>query len=779
MPTRKLFILFFFFGLIQFSFSANKVELVTLSGFVRDATNGDVIVGSAVKIKETETTITTNSKGFFAFTLPPGNYNIIVFYVGYKQYNQKIVLDKDKVLNIRLTGLSKNLQELLVTTDRADENIRTNMMGIHKLGMDEIKKIPAFMGEVDLLKVIQLLPGVSSVDEGTSSFSVRGGSSDQNLILLDEATVYNASHLMGFFSTFNNDAIKNLTLYKGDIPVLYDGRLSSLLDVRMKEGNYTKISGSGGFGPISSRIAIDGPISSKTTFLAAARRTYADLFLKLSNDDRVKNNKLNFYDLNFKLNHRFDDNNRLFISAYKGNDYFKTLDILDSYGNDALTIRWNHLFSKRFSSNLSFMMSSYQYNLASTVSDDSNFDWKYKMKDYNARYDFSYLHNSYVLRFGYQAVFHKFNPGTITTSEASAQKPFILSQNNSLEQAVYISNDFQLSKKISTKIGIRLNAFSNVGSATIYHFDSNYNAVDSTVYGSNNVFHTYMRLSPRVGIRFQLNAKSSFKLNYSHTNQFLQMASNSTSGTPLDLWFTASPNVVPQTCDQYAFGYFHNYKENMYEASFEFYYKQMHHTIDFKDHAQLLHNRILEGELRFGSSYAIGSEFLLQKTKGKTTGWISYAYSRTRRTIKNINDDKSYFSPYDRPHTVYLIVNQILKKNLSCGMTFTYSSGRPITYPIARMEFDKVNLPVYSSRNAYRMPDYHRLDLSMTWEPVSKRKHFWNGEWNFSIYNVYARKNAWTINFVNYRKAGNDAETRAQMTYLFSIIPSVTYNFKF
>ncbi|WP_243348612.1 TonB-dependent receptor [Parabacteroides sp. FAFU027] len=780
MPLRKLLILFFLFRLVFYSFSENQVDLVTLSGYVTDATNGQALVGATVRVKESETIITTNSKGFFAFALPVGSYNLNVFLVGYKILNQKVTLDKNKSITFKLIGLSSNLQELVVTTGRNDENVRNNMLGVHKLGIEEIRKIPAFMGEVDLLKVIQLLPGVSTVDEGTSSFIVRGGSSDQNLILLDEATVYNASHLMGFFSTFNNDAIKNLTLYKGDIPVLYDGRLSSLLDVRMKEGNYNKISGSGGVGPISSRIAIDGPLSNRTTFLIAARRTYADLFLKLSNEDRIKNNKLNFYDLNFKIDHQIDNNNRLYLSAYMGKDNFKTLDVANNYGNDAMSIRWNHLFSRRMSSNLSLMYSSYGYQLASTVSDDSNFDWKYKMRDFNIRYDFTHLHNSTSVKFGYQAVLHKFNPGTITsTGSANDQKPFILPENKSVEQAIYISNDFSLSQKINIKVGIRLNAFSNVGGTTVYKYDQNYNPEDSMTYGNNNFFNTYLRLSPRIGFRWQFNSNSSFKLNYSHTNQFLQMASNSTSGTPLDLWFTASPYVKPQTCDQYSFGFFRNFGNNTYETSFEVYYKKMKHTIDFRDHAQLLHNRLLEGELRFGNSEAIGSEFLFQKTKGKTTGWISYSYSKSTRTIKDINKDQSYYSPYDRPHTVYVIVNQELKKNLSCGATFIFSSGRPITYPIARMEFDKLNLPVYSDRNAYRMPEYHRLDLAMTWEPISKRKHFWNGEWNFSIYNVYARKNAWTINFVNYRKAGNDSETRAEMTYLYSIIPSVTYNFKF
>ncbi len=780
MSIKKSLILVLFVIFLQSVFAVVPVEKVNLNGYIKDAANGEVLIGATVTVKGSGRGVATNTYGFYSLNLPKGSYELEFSYVGYKPVSKKVALNANMKLDMELESDTRSLQEVTVTAERKDANVTRNAMSAQKIEIGAIRKIPALMGEIDLLKAIQLLPGVVSAGEGTSSFSVRGGGIDQNLIILDEATVYNASHLMGFFSVFNNDAIKNLTLYKGDIPTTYDGRLSSLLEVNMKDGNSKKISGSGGIGTISSRLTLEGPINKdRTSFVVSARRTYADLFLKLSKDEKISDNQLYFYDLNAKVNHRFDDNNRLFISAYLGRDVFKNKDAGFDFGNSTFTMRWNHLFSKSLFSNLSLIYCNYKYGLESSMSGESNFDWRYKMRDYGLKYDFSYYATpEATYKFGYQATYHNLSPGTITSSGGmTSYDPYVLPDNNALEQAIYASGDYKLSDKLSAKVGLRLNAFSNVGSSIVFKYDENYNSTDSTIYGNGKFIKTFLRLSPRVGMTYQLDNRSSLKANYTRTNQFLQMASNSTAGTPLDLWFTASQNVKPQTCDQFALGYFRNFFDNSVEASVELFYKDMRNTIDFRDHAQLLLNRKLDGELRFGKSHAYGAEFLLQKTKGKTTGWISYAYSRSERTINGVNNGNSYVAPYDRPHTVYIVANHDLNNKISFGANFVYSSGQPVTYPVARMEMGGVIVPVYSNRNEYRMPDYHRLDVSLTYKPQSKKKRLWDGEWNFSIYNVYGHKNAWAINFVG--DEDNPYRTKAEMTYLFTFIPSVTYNFKF
>jgi hypothetical protein len=752
----------------------------SLSGSVRDASNGEALTGVTVKIRELSTGTTTNSYGFYSVTLPQGRYTIEYSYVGYETQILEIDLSASRKLDIEMKPSVNQMQEVVVTSRRRDSNLTENLMSAKQVSITTIRKMPALMGEVDLLKAVQLLPGVVSAGEGTSSFSVRGGGIDQNLIVLDEATVYNASHLMGFFSVFNNDAIRNITLYKGDIPATYDGRLSSLLDVQMKDGNTHDFGGSGGIGLISSRLTLEGPIGSdKTTFIVSGRRTYADLFLKLSSDEDVKNNTLYFYDLNAKLTHKIDDKNRIFCSAYLGQDVFKNKDAGFDFGNATLTARWNHLFSQKLFSNFTFGFSNYRYGLRSDFAGESNFDWRYSMRDLNFKADFSFFNTpENTMKFGYSATLHNLQPGTINSSGGeTVYNTYILPHVNAFEHGVYLSDEYQVNKRLSLKAGVRLTGFSSIGPGTVYNYDAGYNVIDSTVYNSGHVIKTYYRLSPRLGVNYRIDERSSVKASYSRTNQFLQMASNSTAGTPLDLWFTAGKNVMPQTCDQYAAGYFRNFFDNQLEASVEVFYKNMQHTIDFKDFAQLLLNRKLEGELRFGKSSAYGAEFQIQKNEGRLTGWVSYTYSHTERIINGINNGKAYPAPYDRPHTVYIVANYEMSKHVSAGINFVYATGQPITYPVARMEVGSIILPVYSDRNAYRMPDYHRLDVSLTWIPVQKKKKKWHGEWNFSVYNIYGHKNPWAINFVDDKD--NPYQTKAQMTYLFTFVPSITYNFKF
>lgn len=780
MNLRKAILSFVFLSFLSSVFAVMPADRISLSGNIKDEINGEALIGVTVFIKELKRGAVTNSYGFYSISVPKGDYTVEVTYVGYESISKKIALNQPVKQDFEIKTAANEIDELVVTSKRRDENITLNRMSAQQVSIATIRKMPALMGEVDLLKAVQLLPGVVSAGEGTSSFSVRGGGIDQNLIVLDEATIYNASHMMGFFSVFNNDAIKNMTLYKGDIPATYDGRLSSLLDIQMKDGNSKKFSGSGGIGLISSRLTLEGPIGSdKTSFVVSARRTYADLFLKLSSDKEINKNQLYFYDFNAKINHRIDENNRIFLSGYFGQDKFKNADAGFNFGNATLTARWNHLFSQSLFSNFSTTYSRYNYGLGSSMGNESNFDWKYNMQDVSLKADFTYFMSpENTLKFGYNAILHNLKPGTITsTGGATSYDTYILPSINAFEHALYISDEYQATKRLSVKAGLRLTAFSSIGTGTVYNYDSNYNSIDSTVYKSGEVIKTFYRLSPRVGVSYLLDEKSSVKANYARTNQFLQMASNSTAGTPLDLWFTAGKNIQPQTCDQYAVGYFRNFMNNRLEASVEVFYKDMSNTIDFRDHAQLLLNRKLDGELRFGDSQAYGAEFQIQKNMGKLTGWVSYTYSRTERTIQGVNNNETYLAPYDRPHTVYIVANYDLNEHISFGANFIYATGQPVTYPIARMEVGNVILPVYSKRNEYRMPEYHRMDVSLTWKPKHNPKKAWTGEWNFSVYNVYGHKNAWAINFVD--DADTAYKTKAQMTYLFTFVPSITYNFKF
>ena len=769
-----------FFSFVCSAFAILPADRISLDGNIKDEANGEALIGVTITIKELKRGTVTNTYGFYSISVPKGNYTVEVSYVGYETISKKIALNKPVKLDLDLKTAANEIKEVIVSTQRKDANVTLNRMSAQQVSISTIRRMPALMGEVDLLKAVQLLPGVVSAGEGTSSFSVRGGGIDQNLIVLDEATIYNASHMMGFFSVFNNDAIKNMTLYKGDIPASYDGRLSSLLDIQMRDGNSKKFSGSGGIGLISSRLTLEGPIGSdKTSFIVSARRTYADLFMKLSSNEDINTNQLYFYDFNAKINHRIDDNNRIFLSGYLGQDLFKNKDVGFSFGNAALTGRWNHLFSPKLFSNYSLNYSRYNYGLKSSMSNESNFDWKYNMRDVSLKADFSYFMTpENTLKFGYNAILHNLNPGTVkSTGGATRFDDYLLPDINAFEHALYISDEYQVSKRFAVKAGLRLTAFSSIGSGTVYNYDNNYVAIDSTVYKSGEVIKTFYRLSPRVGVTYLLDNHSSVKANYARTNQFLQMASNSTAGTPLDLWFTAGKNIEPQICNQYAVGYFRNLQNNELEASVEMFYKDMQNTVDFRDHAQLLLNRKLDGELRFGRSRSYGAEFQIQKNQGKLTGWISYTYSRAEHTIQGINNNETYLAPYDRPNTVYVVANYELSNRISFGANFVYATGLPVTYPIARMEFGDAILPVYSKRNEYRMPDYHRLDVSLTWKPKAKKQHAWSGEWNFSVYNVYGHKNAWAINFVN--DPDTAFKTKAEMTYLFTFVPSITYNFKF
>lgn len=623
------------------------------------------------------------------------------------------------------------------------------------------------------------MPGVATVGEGGSGFYVRGGSVDQNLILLDEANVYNASHLMGFFSVFNPDVVKEVELYKGGIPAQFGGRLSSVLDIRMKDGNMKRFSMAGGIGSISSRLSIGGPIvKDKGSVVLSGRRTYADVFLKLSQDEELQNNKLYFYDLNLKANYKLNDKNRVFLSGYMGRDVFGFgEDFRIDWGNATVAARWNHVFSDKLFLNTTATFSNYDYYLGQPSGLDA-YEWTSNIKDVYTKLDFTYYINpNNTLKFGGLASYHIIDPGQAVGVGESVLDEFKVSKTNALEYAGYVSHNVKIGKRFNAEYGLRFSAFQNIGATTYYTYDDNFNLVDTIDVAKGEIYNTYYGFEPRAGITFIINESSSLKTSYNRTMQYVHLASNSTATSPLDIWFPSSPNVKPQMADQVALGYFQNFSKDMFQASVEVYYKQMQNAIDFKDHATLLLNPYLEGELRFGRAFAYGSEFLIKKTKGNLSGWISYTLSRTQRKIDGINNGELYFAKYDKTHDLAIILSYDLKKRWNFSTNFIYSTGAAVTMPIGKMEYMGMTVPIYSERNGKRMPDYHRLDIAVSYKPKFNDNKRWKSEFVLSVYNVYNRANPYSITFKT--NEVDPTKTQAEMLYLFGIVPSFTYNFTF
>ena len=753
--------------------------MYTISGKVADTQNGETLIGATIYIAEKKTGTVTDIYGNFSISLLQGQYTVIISYIGYGTVKKTVTLDKDVSLKVELSVKQEDLKEVEITSERNDHNVARPEMSTFKLDTKTIQCIPALFGEVDIIKAIQMLPGVQSVSEGSSGFSVRGGAPDQNLILLDGATVYNASHMLGFFSVFNNDAIKDVTLYKGDIPAEYGGRLASVLDIHMDEGNSKKYEINGGIGLISSRLTVEGPIvDDKCSFIISGRRTYADLYLPLSSNKALQNNKLYFYDLNAKINYKLGDKDQVFLSGYFGRDVFKNQFAGLDWGNGTGTLRWNHLFNQKLFANFTANYSDYRYSINGGTGDVTGFIWNASLKDIGVKEDVSYFLNpENTIKFGISSTYHMIDPGTAKGTGTSIVNTISVPKNYALESGLYAENDQKFGQHVTIKYGLRLSMFQNVGPATVYHYNSNFVATDSTVYRSGDFFHTYYGVEPRLGFLYQFNEKSSIKASYDRTNQYLQLAQNSTVGTPMDIWFPASQNVKPQLCDQVALGYFRNFRHNTIETSVEGYYKWMQHVIDFKDYASLLLNDTLEGQLRTGKAWSYGAEFLVRLNEKKLSGWVSYTYSRVFRQIALINNGATYPAPYDKPNNVAIVLNYRISKRIGFSANWVYATGNPLTFPIGRAEIDGKIIPIYSARNAYRYQAYHRLDLSATLysKPHPGKKFTW--DLNASIYNVYDRHNTWAIEFV--QDDVNPNVTDAEKVYLFGIIPSITFNFHF
>lgn len=769
---QKIFILIAFLSLTFNVFSQNKY---TISGYVKVGKTGEELIGASIVVKELSGIgAHTNSYGFFSLTIPEGNYTITAQFIGYDPINTQVNLTKNQKLNFTLSEKNTELKEVIVSDLKKNDNITKPLMGVEKVNIKEIQNIPVLLGERDVLKTIQLLPGIKSAGEGNSGFYVRGGGADQNLILLDEALVYNASHLMGFFSVFNSDAIKDVTIYKGEMPAQYGGRLSSTLDIKMNDGNNKKFGVSGGIGLIASRLNVEGPlIKDKSSFFISARRTYADMFLKLSKDSTLKNTSLYFYDLNAKVNYRINDKNRIFLSGYFGRDNFNFGTTFGfNWGNATGTLRWNHVFNDKLFTNTSFIFTNYNYviNIGSGI---TQLNVTSKIVDYNLKRDFEYFHNARSkIKFGFNTTYHTITPGSITQGDTAVSE---LDKKHAWENAAYISHEFSISDKINIEYGLRFVSFSLLGSGNFYSYNSYGEIADSVHYNSGQFVKTYYNPEPRFSASYIINKKTSVKAAFARNTQNLHLLSNSTSMTPTDLWIPSSNNVQPEISNQVSFGYFRNFDENNYEFSAEVYYKNLENQIDYKNGTQLRANNFVEADLLYGSGRAYGIELFLKKKYGKFNGWIGYSLSRTERTFAAIDKGNYFPAKQDRTHDISVVGMYEFSKKWTFSATWVYYTGNAVTFPSGKYIINGQVVNYYTEKNGYRMPAYHRLDVGATWQ--RKKTEKFESSWTFSIYNVYARENAYSISF---KQDPNDpSKTQAEQLSLFRIIPSFTYNFKF
>ncbi|WP_207420163.1 TonB-dependent receptor [Desertivirga brevis] len=748
----------------------------TISGVVKDSTSGETLIGATIKLRGAkDNATTTNAYGYYSLSVPKGDYSLTVSYIGYQTLTRSLNLNKNTRFDLSLKA-NNELAEVVITSERKDINVSSAQMGLAKLNMAEVENVPVLFGERDIIKTLQLLPGIKSAGEGNSGFYVRGGSIDHNLILLDEAPVYNASHLLGFFSTFNSDAIKDVAVYKGGMPAQYGGRLASVLDIRMNDGNQNDIGVEGGLGLISSRLKVEGPlIKDKSSFIISGRRTYADAFLKLAPDTSIRNNVLYFYDLNAKVNYRINENNTLYLSGYFGRDELglnKTFGF--DWGNSTATLRWNHLFNNRLFSNTSLIYSNYNYVIQSFI-EQSDFKVKSAIQDYNLKQDFQYSLNQHNLRFGLDVIHHTIRPGKITASEASSVNDDQIQNRTGLETAIYISDEWKVSDKLNITYGLRGSAFSAFGPGDFRTYDRDGNTIGTGTYAGGEIVKTYINPEPRISASYQLRKSSSLKASYTRNTQNLHLMSNSTSTSPTDLYVMNSNNIKPEIADQVAVGYFRNFNNDRYEFSAEVYYKSMANQIEYRSGTDLRGNNNVEGDLLYGDGRAYGLELFLKKRFGKLNGWVGYTLSRTERQFDDINGGTWFPSKQDRTHDLSLVGIYKASKRWTLSSTFVYNTGNAVTFPNGKYQLKGKTVFYYSERNADRLPDYHRLDLAATLEAKPGKKL--QSSWSFGIYNLYNRQNTYTMDF---RDDPDDAtKTQAVRTTLFGIIPSVTWNFKF
>ncbi|WMI66655.1 TonB-dependent receptor [Aestuariibaculum sp. YM273] len=769
----------------------------TIRGTLKDKANGETIIGATVFLKGTSNGAITNEYGFYSLTVAEGDYAVSVSYLGYNTITKTISLTADMTLDFELEESAMSLNEVVITAEESEQiAIRKPQMSVSKLNSGTIKQIPVVMGEVDVLKSIQTLPGVTNNGEGSSGFNVRGGAADQNLVLLDEAIIYNTSHFFGFFSVFNADAIKDIKLYKGDIPANFGGRVSSVLDVRQKDGNSKDFSLNGGVGLISSRLAAEGPVfGDKGSFLIAGRTSYAHLLMKAIDD--LKDDKISFYDLNLKTNYQINDNNRIYLSGYFGRDVFNLSTIIENnYGNATGNVRWNHIFNDKLFSNLSLIYSKYDYQI---ILDFIELDWIADIKNYNLKYDLKYYLNDKInFDFGVSGITYNLNPGEVKPSSESSSINYLkLDDKRAFEGGLYVSAEHEITKNLSAQYGLRFSTFSRLGGQSMTNYVNDqpvvYNpeldiyergeASDETYYKKGESIKNFSYFEPRLGLSYQLNSNAALKASYTKSSQYLHLLSNTSSVTPLDVWTPSGQYIKPQISNQYAMGFFRKFKNNTYALELETYYKTIDNRIDYIDGSDLIGNNNIETEILNGEARAYGLELLLRKNKGKFTGWFAYTLSKSeQRTLggkaggPGINNGNWYNTPYDRTHDISVTGSYKLNDKWSFSSNLIFQTGRSVTYPNGQYNYEGLSVATYANRNEDRLPSYHRLDVSATYKPNRKPDNRWKGEWVFGIYNVYNRKNAASISFNQNDQTGLNEASRIS---IFGIIPSVAYNFKF
>lgn len=759
------------------STTAFPQEKFTVSGHVYDAENGEVLIGATFQVVGQKIGGMTNAYGFYSVTLPAGSYTFRYSYIGYKPFETSINVDKDIKNDVRLAPAPTVIEEVVVESQKQNDNVTSAEMGTAEIKPQDVSAAPILFGEQDILKTIQLLPGIGQTSEGSSGFFVRGGYPDQNLVLLDEATVYNASHFLGFFSVFNSDAIKNVKMIKGAAPSEYGGRLSSVMDVRMKDGNSSAFHVNGGIGLISSRLNIEGPIKKdRGSFMLSARRTYADIFLKLAKNEDVKKSKLYFYDMNLKANYEFSPNDKIFISGYSGRDLLgNSDDFTFDWGNSTGTVRWNHIFSNKLFSNTSLIVSNFDYVI--TVKDSgSRTDITSGIKDRGIKQDFQYFVNpNSMMKFGFNVIHHQFTPGKITATEGSNLNTYKIHDKYAYESAAYIGHEFSPAEKLKFDYGLRYSLFSIVGPGDVFSYNENGDVISEKKYDSNELIKSYGAIEPRIIANYTIDKAQSVKLSYAQNRQYIHLLSNTTSGTPLDVWHPSTNIVKPGKSSQVSAGYFRNIHNDVYETSAEIYYKDLKGQVDYKNGADILLNKHVESQLVFGKGWAYGSEFFLKKNSGRLTGWMSYTLSNSRRQFPGINGDRSFPSKYDRTHDISIVGMFKKSEKWTYSATFVFYTGTAVTFPSGKYMIDNMPVNYYTERNGYRMPAYHRLDLGATW--VHKKTGRYESSVNFSIYNAYGHKNAYSIYFRENEK--NPKITEAVRVSLFTFFPSITYNFSY
>jgi len=788
-PLRSLYLLFCFFTLFGFS-----QEKFTLSGSVTDKSSNETLIGANIIVHTLQTGAISNEYGFYSLTLGKGVYEFQISYLGYTSIVQTIQLDKNQTLNFELSTSSESLDEVVILEDVEKLSIRKPQMSLNALSINTIKQIPVVLGEVDLIKSITLLPGVTTAGEGASGFNVRGGAADQNLILLDEATIFNSSHLFGLFSVFNPDAIKDIKLYKGGIPAKYGGRVSSVLDIYQKEGNSNEFKINGGLGLVSSRLLFEGPLKKeKGAFLFGGRSSYAHLFLPLFDIDNIAY----FYDLNTKLNYKINETNSIFLSGYFGRDVFNISDSFENaYGNAVINFRWNHLFSDQLFSNLSLIYSDYDYDLKLNFVE---FDWTSGIRNLNIKYDLKhYISNDFKLYYGINSIYYKFNPGDIKpTTETSGINPVKLIDKYAFENALYLDAEHEISNRLAMNYGLRLSSFLRLGQDEINIYENNNPVIfnselniyeKATPIGTENlkrneVIKSFFNFEPRLALAYQFNDETSLKASYNKISQYLHLLSNTSSPTPLDVWTPSGDFIKPQILHQYALGFFKTISDNTYNLELEAYYKNIDNRIDYTDSADLIANNAIEQVILNGQARAYGLEFLLRKNKGDFQGWIAYTLSKSEQQTKGrtpseigINNGRWYNTPYDKTHDVSITTSYRFNEKWSFNANFLFQTGLPVTYPNGQYNYNGISIPIYEDRNSSRIPNYHRMDVSAKYIPKLNAERKWKTEWVFSIYNIYNRNNASSISFRENRTTGVNESFKQS---LFGIIPSISYNFKF